>query len=916
MLALHLPTLSLACLIVVFGTLLALFAFWHNKQMRKYSSSWVVGIIAYGFAFIIVALWNERTPLWVNVAVDMLLVSSSLLLFHGYRETYALPALHRFYFAVLLLECAESIYFNYVQNDIYIRIGFTSALIALISFMSAWVIARSLRFNFSALEMSAAVLFFFYGVLNLVKIAYLAFVGPNMDMMMLTFLAGSVFISGLTFTFILVSYSKVERELARLVEQVKSDSILKLQNAEARWLLGLEYAKAGTWEMNISAQTILFSSQWCKMLGLGQEEKTMKVKEFTSLVHPDDIHQIMFDLRKLEKGESDRFENEHRIRCRDGSWIWVSSRGHMVHDIDNAGTPLLLGTDIDITESKINQSRLELAISEAQQAREMAVRANKAKSSFLANVSHEIRTPMNAVMGFSQLLMDDAHLTNEQRETLEVINSSGLHLLTLIDDILNLSRIESGEFEIKNTVVDTRALFTEIAQFFSRRLIKPGVDFEFIPGENLPERIKTDQKGIRQICINLISNAFKFTEQGKVLFKACVVRKSFDEAKLIIEVSDTGIGMTAEERDIIFNAFEQTRYGSTIVADGYGLGLSICKNIVNLLGGRIDVQSELGSGSTFTLSLPIGLVTDAEEHAPERKADGNVLLSTADHKVLIVDDIESNRKLLRRLLIDSGLDILEASSADDALARIRETTPDLILMDIRMPGKPGDDAIIEIRNMPELAGVPIIAVTANAMEGEKERLLQIGATDFISKPFMKDEVYRKIAGVLHVSVNEISHTAVADAGTPMPAAEQEQPAPAENPAAAFSILVVDDNQANLQLLSSQLKVLGLQADTAENGEIGLELWKRNHYRIVFADCAMPVMNGFDMARNIRFLEAQEADWRENPTLIIAITGSPEEYKSQCQAAGMDDIVGKPLLLNTLSSTLSRHRPRFRFAQNA
>lgn len=909
---LDLPTIKLATLVTVIGTLLTLFAFWHNKKMLKQSNYWVSGIIAYCAAFLLVLFRGAYTNQYLNILTDLLLISSSLLFLHGYRQNLQQPTMHKFYGTIVAITLLLSAYFNFFDFSRIVRIGYVSGITAIISFLSAWILARSLRFDFLQVEMTSAGLFTALGLYNMSKVVYmLTSPTPDMDLLLLAFLVSSVFISALTLTFILVSYKNVEEDLARLVEQVRTDSIQKLQSAEARWLLGLEYAKAGTWELDLSSKKILLSSQWCKMLGMTTKECLMDLKDIISDIHPDDMHQFIYDLQTLEQGKTTIFENEHRVRCQDGNWIWVSSRAHLVHDIDHHKVPLLIGTDIDITESKINQSKLELAISEAQQAKELAVRANKAKSTFLANVSHEIRTPMNAIMGFSQLLMDDEDLTGAQRENLEVINSSGQHLLTLIDDILNLSRIESGEYQVNNSVVNPNTLFREIAQFFSRRLIKPGVDFDFHIDPNLPEQIKTDQKGIRQICINLISNAFKFTEHGKIVFKVQAIRKSFDEAKLIIEVSDTGIGMSQAEKAIIFNAFEQTRYGSTVVADGYGLGLSICKTIVNLLGGKIEVETSEGKGSRFTLSLPVGLVRTPEASKPLNKPDEALVLATAHHKVLIVDDIESNRKLLRRLLIDSGLELHEASSADHALNCITLLKPDLVLMDIRMPGKSGDDAILEIRNMPEFADLPIIAVTANAMEGEKERLLQIGASDFISKPFMKDEVYRKIASVLQLPLAEISHARTATAITSGTVTGAQHAEAASTEVHNMTILVVDDNNANLQLLSSQLKVLGLQADVAENGQQGMDLWEKNHYEIIFADCAMPVMDGFDMTRNIRFLEAQDATRRSRPTLIIAITGSPEEYISKCQASGMNDIVGKPLMLKTLSQTLERHRPAFR-----
>lgn len=406
--------------------------------------------------------------------------------------------------------------------------------------------------------------------------------------------------------------------------------------------------------------------------------------------------------------------------------------------------------------------------------------------------------------------------------------------------------------------VDPHALFREIALLFSQRMVKPGVDFRYQPVGKLPPCIVTDPKGIRQVCLNLITNALKFTEEGFVALRVSCKQLDDGNAQLNIAVYDSGIGMTEAEQAVIFNAFEQTRHGASQIGEGFGLGLYICKNIVSLLGGSIEVESQPGKGSRFQVVLPVGLAvnpTDSEPVPPR----SDLRLGAANQRVLIVDDIDSNRMLLRRLLHDTGLELHEAASADAALACIQALQPDLVLMDIRMPGKGGDTAISEIRRLPGCSTLPIIAVTANAMEGERERLLELGATDFISKPFRREEIIRRLAGILQLPLHE-------EPVVPAAAAPKEPPAPTPVTTlqSALSILVIDDNQANLQLLSSQLRALGLRAE-----------------------------------------EAASAVPEGSRTRVIAITGSPEEYERRCLAAGMDQVLGKPLLLETLRQTLQQ-----------
>lgn len=902
---LDLPTLRLATSAVVAATVLALLTFRHNQRLRLKSQFWSAGILAYSCAFFIIAYYNLRTSLPVNILVDLMLVGSGLLLLHGYCEIIQRPPLSRLYVVVFGLTLLESFWFNVVDDQLIVRIAWSSGMTAFVSLMSAWILAPPQGQPRQTLQFASAGLFLLQGAYNTAKLLYvLSTPAPDLDLLLASMLFTCVFVSGLSFTFILDCYRRVETDLLNLMERQQRESERRVQDAEARSLLALEYAKAGTWEMDLTTHRVRFSAQWCKMLGMPARELELGSSAASQLMHPDDVAQYHDNFQLLESGADDHIQSEHRLLCQDGNWIWVVSRGHLVRGGADGNTPMLLGADIDITEAKRTQADLELAIAEAEQARELAINADKAKSTFLANVSHEIRTPMNAIIGFSQLMMDDRDLSATQRENLEVINSSGQHLLSLIDDILNLSRLESGEYQAQSTAVDTMALFREIAQLFSRRLVKPGVEFQFQPGPALPAIIVTDQKGLRQVCINLISNALKFTEHGSVLLRVGAQPRDSDEALLQITVEDTGIGMSAAEQAVIFNAFAQTRYGSAQATEGVGLGLYICKNIVARLGGRIDVSSAPGQGSRFTVTLPVGLPgADTAEPATNQHVSG-LQLGRGTQRVLIVDDIESNRKLLRRLLHDSGLHLYEAASADTALALVKQLRPHLVLMDIRMPGKSGDAAIAEIRQLADCATLPIIAVTANAMEGERERLLELGATDFITKPFQRDEIYRKIAGVLQL---ELSHRKPATTARslelqprPVLAAASSQQAP--------SILVVDDNQANLQLLCSQLKALGLSADVADDGESGLRCWRERRHALLFVDCAMPHMSGFEMTRQLRALERQ-TDVSDAPrSCVIAITGSPEEYQQECLAAGMDAVLGKPLLLNTLKDSIRQHHP--------
>jgi PAS domain S-box-containing protein len=918
---LDIPTLRVVALFLVLGTLAALLVFWKNHKFKAQTTLWIAGIVTYSVPFVLVLVRDNTVSLAFNLGIDLSKFASNLFFLYAIRKgqgrnTSLLPGI-----AFFIGLGAASWYFNYVSSNMEARMILIAFAAVLMSAVSAWTLWRSPRFRWRSPESAALVIFVLFAILNASRVVYLGTAETIVyDYLTVAFYSSAFFVSALSFVLILMGHSQLEEDFAQLMVRDKRENAAKLQSVETRWLIALEYSNAGAWELHRDTNMITLTSQWAKMLGYEQQERTITLREFLQYVHPEDWSKLLRQRQRVEDGVSHIVNTEHRLKGSNGNWIWVYSRGQNISTPGTNDFNKIIGIDMDITENKINQNKLEQAIAESKQATSIAIKANKAKSSFLANVSHEIRTPMNAILGFSQLLVDDHTLAPLQRENLEIINNSAQHLLTLIDDILNLSRIDSGHYKIDNKKLDPVALFGEIAKYFEKKPLKAEVAFEVNISEQLPSIIEADPKAIRQICINLLTNAFKFTNQGRITFKVDIVRTKDQDAVLLIDVYDTGIGVSAEDQQIIFDAFEQSESAQAI-GEGYGLGLSICKNLVSLFGGDISLSSELNKGSCFTIRLPVQIIAENKLlQRPTPSGKNMVYPGMAGLKVLIVDDIESNRKLLRRFLANSGMDIHEASSAHAALTEITSWKPGLVLMDIRMPSMSGDDAIIALRNNAEFAHLPIIAVTANAMEGEKERLIKIGASDFISKPFLKDEIFKKIAAALELSpVRTETHVEAAPVAVRPAAAIPVEPPPA--PAAdeptgtvrqrdELSILVVDDNRANQHLLYSQLKSLGLKADIASDGKIGLDLWHRKHHDIVFTDCSMPVMNGFDMTRSIRKLEASNDEPTQPGTkaaLIIAVTGSPEEFKDKCKAAGMDDILGKPLLLQSLNQMLVKHQ---------
>ena len=370
--------------------------------------------------------------------------------------------------------------------------------------------------------------------------------------------------------------------------------------------------------------------------------------------------------------------------------------------------------------------------------------ANRAKSVFLANMSHEIRTPMNAILGFSQLMLRDQDLTPRQCQYLGTINRSGEHLLALINDILEMSKIEAGRTTLNPSTFDLPVLLKDLEMMFRVRTDEKKLAFSVELIGDVPQYIVTDINKMRQVFINVLGNAVKFTEQGGIGLRVSAYRAGADGPSLRVEIEDTGPGISPDEQDKLFRHFEQTKSGQQ-AGTGTGLGLAISQEFVRLMGGAITVTSQVGKGSTFVIRLPL---KEGGAQAVQAKDNPQHVLrlrpGQAKCRVLVADDIEDNRQLMAQLLGSVGFEIRLAINGAEAVRDFEEWRPHLILMDFRMPVMDGREAIRRIRALPGGADPKIIAVTASALDENRQELMDIGADDFISKPFRESELFQKI----------------------------------------------------------------------------------------------------------------------------------------------------------------------------
>jgi signal transduction histidine kinase/CheY-like chemotaxis protein len=406
--------------------------------------------------------------------------------------------------------------------------------------------------------------------------------------------------------------------------------------------------------------------------------------------------------------------------------------------------------------------RVQQQNEELLRARDAAEAANKAKSVFLANMSHELRTPLSAILGFSGMMRRDPKLTGNQRENLDIINRSGEHLLNLINDVLEVAKIEAGHLQLEITAFDLAHLVREVTEMMQIRAQEKGLRLLLDPSSEFPRHITSDEARIRQILINLINNAVKFTEQGDVTVRLGV--KNNAEHHLLIEIEDTGPGIAPEDQTRLFDPFVQLGHADT--RRGTGLGLTITRQFVQMMGGNIAVESTLGKGSLFRVELPVEPAHNADRLKPATRRQGDVVGLAPGQpafRILIAEDQRENQLLLSRLMTGIGLEVKVADNGRQCLELFQDWRADLIWMDRQMPVMDGIEATQHLRRLPDGQRVKIVAVTAAAFKEQQQELLDAGMDDFVRKPYRFDEIYDCLARQLGIEYVYRNDGAIEDA---------------------------------------------------------------------------------------------------------------------------------------------------------
>lgn len=552
---------------------------------------------------------------------------------------------------------------------------------------------------------------------------------------------------------------------------------------------------------------------------------------------------------------------------KDGSEIPVNLNVSAIRDENNEILGFI-GISYDITQQLTFEKTLI-------KAKEEALAGTRAKSEFLANMSHEIRTPMNAIMGMAELLKE-TELDDEQQKYVEIFQRAGDSLLNIINDILDLSKIEAGHFELDHSAFELKQVIQKTTEIMALKAHQKHLELAVDIDESMHNFFYGDANRLRQILINLLGNSIKFTKTGEIILRIKSGPTHNNNQSLHIEVTDTGIGMTPNQVSKLFQRFSQADSSITKEYGGTGLGLSITKRIVELMGGEIKVTSVLGEGTTFTLNVV--LEKDDSERSPAREVDLRGL------KALIVDDTKINRFILKNILEGQGAEVYEAALAEEALTIMNShhgpKAFDMILLDCRMPGLDGFSLAEKIQNSPILKGPMLMMLTSDNRSGDLSRSRALGLKSYLIKPILKDDLLAAIDRALAPIKENLNK------------AKNASSAQVKNDSQELNILLVDDNEENRLVVKSFLKSLPWNIDEAKNGEEAVHSVKNKNYDIVLMDMQMPVMDGYTATKEIRSWEKEQ---NNNNLPIVALTAyALKEEVDRSLEAGCQGHLNKPI----------------------
>ena len=518
-------------------------------------------------------------------------------------------------------------------------------------------------------------------------------------------------------------------------------ALAQSSSTKERLEFAIQSAGDGYFEIDLNTMVVTLNPGLATKLAISAEPQDIGITN--DYVHPEDAPHLFAAIESVKEGRTDGWKQELRVLLPSGDWCWMQLRAQVLAANAVHGRKLI-GTVVDLTAWKTIEAELR-------KAKEAAEASSNAKSQFLANMSHEIRTPLNGVLGMAQALEGDG-LTPPQKEKVNIILDSGKSLMALLNDVLDLTKIEAGKLEISNVPGDFLHTMKRTRQLFQSTAEDKGLDLFVRYDSNFPQRLSYDPTRVRQCVSNLLSNAIKFTAQGSVEVAISAKRQDDGQFLVAVDVNDTGIGMSEETTAKLFTVFTQADGATTRKFGGSGLGLAISRQLARMMGGDITVTSEEGRGSTFRLTFKAQEAAPAAATAPAAKTAEPSKRTLRGLRVLLTDDNAINRQVIKLFLAPQGCDIVEATNGKEALDKIAQNEFDIVLLDVHMPVMDGKEAIQRIRASDTWNALPVIALTADAMSGDREKYLALGMTDYVSKPVDQRELIAKMHHVLGLEI--------------------------------------------------------------------------------------------------------------------------------------------------------------------
>ena len=659
-----------------------------------------------------------------------------------------------------------------------------------------------------------------------------------------------------------------------------ADDVSELVEKDKLLDKALTLGQSGYWHLDLKTKTYTLSKSLHHYFG---EEIVGKINKhgIVYIIHPDERAEFRHVLKNAAH-TGDRFEYSCRSLSGQGETNWFHTTGSIKRDENGKAIRLEVFVK-NITRQRKQSEDLE-------KAKDEAIAASQAKSEFLANMSHEIRTPMNGILGMAELL-SGSEINERQREFVSVINNSASALLTIINDILDFSKIEAGAFEMDPVPFDLKSSINDVTSLLRSTAQEKDLELIINYPSDLPKNFIGDAGRIRQVITNLLGNAVKFTETGHITIDVDI-QPSRDMVVCTVEVRDTGIGISPEKMNRIFEKFTQADGSTTRVYGGTGLGLTISKHIVEMMGGRMRVDSTLGEGSSFGFRVPLPI----DNHAKFEAFDSALV---EGRRVLIVDDIQINRDLFTEQLQVWKMNPDTANDGVEALTKIKTAQDngqpyDLILLDFLMPGMNGQEFAQLVTQTASIDSPQIIMLSSCDQPVSTSALGEIGIDSYLIKPVRERRLFDTIVRVFSNPVERIT-PAVAKTADPKPAVSGKQ-----------EILVAEDFSLNQDVVKLMLADTPFQPIFANNGQEAADLFMQNpdRFPLILMDVSMPVMDGFQATRTIREFEA-ENDLKAIP--VIALTGHAlKNDRQDCMDAGMDDYLTKPVKQGQLVEKLETY----------